>query len=109
MPSALRCPESGIASATPTQMHSSTNVTAGPAAATFSSSPADWGSRRICESPPKNHRSMPAIGIPSLRAASACPSSCMTSEAKYPSAPATAIAVAVLWDPPRTEWKYSDR
>ncbi len=64
------------------QSRNSASVTASPAAAIFSSSPALWGSRRICESPPKNHRSMPTIGIPRRRAASACPSSCSTSEAK---------------------------
>ena len=64
------------------QMANSASVTAGPAAAILNSSPAVSGSRLMCESPPKNHRSMPAIGMPSRRAASACPSSCRISEAK---------------------------
>ncbi len=70
----------------------SNSVTSGPAVATLNSSEALWGWRRMCSSPPKNHRSMPTTGIPILLAASAWPSSCRTSETKYPSAPATPIA-----------------
>jgi hypothetical protein len=65
-------------------------VTAGPATATFSSSPGERESRLSFAIPPKNQRSMPAISIPERRATSAWPSSCSTSETKKSTAPTTA-------------------
>ena len=68
------------------------NVTAGPATATLKSSPGVSASRSIFAIPPKNHRSMPEIPMPSRRAIIAWPSSCRTIEAKNRTAPATATA-----------------
>ena len=51
----------------PTQSANSASVTAGPAAATLNSSPALCGLAAHLRRPPKNHRSMPAIGMPSRR------------------------------------------
>ncbi len=50
---------------------------------------------------------MPRTGIPSRRATSAWPSSCSTSDAKYPIAPATATKNAVWTEPPIIRWKNS--
>ena len=69
-----------------------TSVTAGPAAATWNSSPGESVSRVSFARPPKNHRSMPEIPMPLRRATSAWPSSCRTSETKNSARRATATA-----------------
>ena len=86
------------ATAEPIPTHSAItiSVTTGPATATLNSPPGVSVSRDIFAMPPKNHRSMPMISIPCLRAASACPSSCSTSEAKNSRALATAVRYATV-------------
>ena len=71
-------------------MPTRTSVTSGPAAEIRNSAPADCVSRDIFATPPKNHRSMPLISIPSRRATRAWPSSCRMSETKNRNTAATA-------------------
>ena len=78
------------------------SVTSGPAAAIANSAPGVSGSFGIRAMPPKNHRSICSIWIPSRRATSAWPSSCRISKTKNKSALATATRNAVELEPPRT-------
>ena len=81
------------ATAVPIPTHSATtaSVTSGPAIATLNSALGVSVSFDILAMPPKNHRSMPRISIPSRRATRAWPSSWSTSETKNRSALATAV------------------
>ena len=68
----------------------SRKVTSGPATATRNSAPGESVSRLIFITPPNRNRSMPSTEIPSRRAASACPSSWATIDAKKLAAATTA-------------------
>ena len=85
----LQLPAAAMPTATHAPMISA--VTTGPATATLNSSPGDSVSPVIFAMPPKNHRSMPEMPIPSRRATSAWPSSWSTSEPKKSRALATAV------------------
>jgi hypothetical protein len=90
---AARAKSSPPARASPMPPHTriTRRVTTGPATATRNSAPGESVSRLIFAMPPKNHRSMPAMWMPSRRAISACPSSWRISEAKNSIALATAV------------------
>ena len=74
----------------PKQTSAISTVTAGPAAATRNSTPAESASFPSFATPPNSHRSMPRIGIPFRMATHAWPSSCSRIERKNSSALSTA-------------------
>jgi hypothetical protein len=75
---------------TPKQTAAISAVTAGPAAATRNSTPAESVSLDSLATPPNSHRSMPSILIPLRIATTAWPSSCRTMLPKKSSAETTA-------------------
>ena len=85
------CPPA-VSAPIPTHRPTTSRVTAGPAAATLNSAPGESVSRLMRAMPPKNHRSMLSVSMPSRRAASACPNSWRIRETKNSSALATAVA-----------------
>ena len=88
-----------------TKITTRTSVTTGPATAILNSAPGDVVSRAIFATPPNSQRSMPLISMPSRRATSAWPSSCMTSETKNRNTAVTATTYACVTEPPSTSRK----
>ncbi len=84
-------PEPGHATAQPTNPRPRRRLTSGPAIAIRNSAPAEGNSPANLATPPKSHRVIPSICMPSRRACIACPSSCRTSEVKN-----TAVAVTPM-------------
>ena len=82
-----------------TKITTRTSVTTGPATAILNSAPGDVVSRAIFATPPNSQRSMPLISMPSRRATSAWPSSCMTSETKNRNTAVTATTYACVTEP----------
>ncbi len=80
----------------PKQAAAIASVTAGPAAATRNSTPAESVSLDSRATPPNSHRSMPSILIPLRMATTACPSSCSTMLVKNSSAETTASTNAFV-------------